>query len=141
MLTFHHLVVDSLLAGEDYIEFVVATLQALRCRLQPPISIEHMQDAVGGVQILVLAHQVVVHLLVGCAKVVHVRLVGRGPRQLHLTSRTKRTHVETFFAEIRWILVVCLQTCHQPTSTLRAPPSIGSGCWSTPPQNVARSNS
>lgn len=45
-LTFHHLVVHSLLAGEDQVEQVFAVLEPLWPGLDPLIPVQHVQDAV-----------------------------------------------------------------------------------------------
>ena len=45
-LTFHHLVVHSLLAGEDKVKQVFAVLEPFWPGLDPLISVQHVQNAV-----------------------------------------------------------------------------------------------
>ena len=54
-----------------------------------------------GIQFLVLADQVVVHLFIRCFEVVHIRLIRGRARQLHVGASPKRTHVESTFAAKR----------------------------------------
>lgn len=46
LLTLDNLVVDSLLHSEDDIKLVVAALKAFRGGLDPPVPIQHVQDAI-----------------------------------------------------------------------------------------------
>lgn len=51
-----------------------------------------------GIQFLVLADQVVVHLFISCFEVVHIGLIRGGAGQLHVGTRPKWPHVEATFA-------------------------------------------
>lgn len=45
-LTLQHLVVHSLLAGDDQVELVLTVLKTLRSRLDALIALQHVQDAI-----------------------------------------------------------------------------------------------
>lgn len=54
-----------------------------------------------GIQFLVLADQVVVHLFVCCFEVIHIWLIRCGTRKLHMRPCPKRPHIKSTFA-VKW---------------------------------------
>lgn len=50
---FHHLVVDTLFTGDDEIEEILAVLEPLWPRLDAFVGIEHVQDAILGVEVAI----------------------------------------------------------------------------------------
>ena len=85
------LIVDSLLSRENYIIRFVCYLKPLRPLLNPPVTVEHVEDAVLGVQGPVLLGQVVENLLIGCSEIVNIGSVGSWTRQLHLDDQNMTT--------------------------------------------------
>ena len=85
---FQRLIVDSLLGREDHVILIIRKLKPLRPLLYPPVSVEHVEDAVLGVQGPVLLGQVVENLLVGGSKIVDVGSVGSRTRELHLEDQS-----------------------------------------------------
>ena len=94
-----HLVIHSLLARQDQVEEEGRVLESLRLRFDPPVPIQHPQDPIARVELMVLAGQVPVHLLVRGVEVVDVRLVHASARQLHLGAGAEAMHIEVFLFE------------------------------------------
>merc|ERR1719391_941724 len=79
-----HLVKHPLFRSENNIKSLVGILEPLRCWLDCPVPVQHVQDPILLVQGLVLAGQISPDLAVACAKLVYVWLTGTWARQLYL---------------------------------------------------------
>lgn len=72
----HHLVVHSLFAGEDQVEYILAVLEPFWLGLDSLVSLQHAQNAVLRVEFFVFLNEIFVHLVIGGLEIINVGLVG-----------------------------------------------------------------